>query len=148
MKERALLSAAALAAAALGSLPSPAAATDVVVRVSGIVGSVGVVRVAVCRLQEYEAARCSYKTQQPAQPGELALVVHDVPPGRYAVIAHHDRAGDGVVRKNWLGIPTDGVGVSRNVQGFFGPPEFDRVAIDLSGGSITVPITLKQEPGG
>ena len=148
MKPVELFSAAALAATALGFLPSSAAATDVVVQVSGIVGSLGVVRVAVCRPQEYEAARCRYKTQDAAQPGELALIVHDVPPGRYAVIAHHDRKGDGVVRKNWLGIPIDGVGVSRNVQGFFGPPEFDRVAIDLAGDSVTVAITLKQEPGG
>jgi len=132
--------------AALLSASAPARATDVIVRVSGIIGSAGVVRVAVCLPAEYVARHCARGAAIPSRPGTIEATVPSVPPGRYAVIAHHDRTGDGVVHTNWLGIPLDGVGVSRNATGRFGPPSFDEVALEIAGPKYLVDITLRQEP--
>jgi uncharacterized protein (DUF2141 family) len=78
----------------------------------------------------------------------MSVTVPNVAPGRYAVIAHHDRDDDGRVNTNWLGIPIEGVGVSRNATGRFGPPGFDDVAVDITGDRMTFDIVLRQEPGG
>lgn len=128
--------------------PASARATDVLVQVSGVVGERGVVRVAICLPAEYAARHCARGALAPARPGTVAVLVPDVPPGRYAIMVHHDRAGDGVVHTNWIGIPTDGVGVSRNATGRFGPPGFDQAALDISGQHATVDIALRQEPQG
>lgn len=127
-------------------LPTHARATDVLVRVSGVVGQQGVVRVAVCLPAEYATKTCTRGALAPARPGTADVLVRDVPPGRYAVLVHHDRAGDGVVHTNWLGIPIDGVGVSRNAIGHFGPPGFDQAALDVTGPHVTVEIALRREP--
>lgn len=131
---------------ALIAVSAPAGATDVVVRVSGVVGRAGAVRVGICLPPEYEHRRCSRNAAAAARPGTVEVTVLGVPAGRYAVIAHHDRAGDREVHTNWLGIPTDGVGVSRNAEGRFGPPGFDQVALDITGARVVVDITLRQEP--
>jgi uncharacterized protein (DUF2141 family) len=132
--------------ALLLSASAPARATDVIVRVSGIIGSAGVVRMAVCLPAEYAERHCTHGAATPSRPGTIEASVPGVPPGRYAVIAHHDRTGDGVVHTNWLGIPLDGVGVSRNATGRFGPPSFDQVALDITGSRFVVDIVLRQEP--
>ncbi len=136
---------AALIAALLSASPL-ARATDVVVRVSGIVGSAGSVRVGVCLPPEYARRHCGHNAAAASSPGTVEVTVPGVPPGQYAVIAHHDRTGDGVVHTNWLGIPIDGVGVSRNAEGRFGPPSFDQVVLDIAGPRIVVDIMLRQEP--
>lgn len=137
---------AALLLTILVSLPTCAWATDVLVRVSGVIGHRGVVRVAVCLPAEYASKTCTRGALAPARPGMAEVLVRDVPPGRYAVLAHHDRVGDGVVHTNWLGIPIDGVGVSRNVEGRFGPPAFDQAALEIAGPRATVEIALRREP--
>jgi uncharacterized protein (DUF2141 family) len=140
-----------LAPAALALLlvgvPGRARATDVVAQVSGVIGGLGSLRVGVCTAEEYQSRKCSYTAQVPAQPGSMSITVPNVTPGRYAVIAHHDRDDNGRVKTNWLGIPIEGVGVSRNAMGRLGPPGFDEVAVDIAGDRMTFDIILRQEPG-
>jgi uncharacterized protein (DUF2141 family) len=141
-----------LAPAALAILllavPVRAWATDVVAQVSGIIGSLGSMRVSVCTAEEYKPRTCRYTAHVPARAGTMSITVPNVAPGRYAVIAHHDRDDNGRVKTNWLGIPVEGVGVSRNATGRFGPPGFDDVAVDIGGDRMTFDIVLRQEPGG
>lgn len=62
----------------------------------------------------------------------------DVAPGRYAVTLEHDENGDGKGGRNFIGMPTEGVGVSNNPGGM---PGWDKSLIDVSGpAAITVKI--------
>lgn len=54
-----------------------------------------------------------------------------VEPGRYAVAVLHDENENDKMDFNFLGMPTEGFGFSRNPQVFFGPPSFDSAAISL-----------------
>jgi uncharacterized protein (DUF2141 family) len=45
--------------------------------------------------------------------------------GTYAVAVFHDENGNGKLDTNFLGIPSEGVGVSNNATGSFGPPKWD-----------------------
>jgi len=68
-----------------------------------------------------------------ASKGEVKFVVHDLPPGKYAVTAFHDENDNGKLDKNWLGVPTEGYGFSNEAKGSFGPPKFDRAVFDFDG---------------
>ncbi|WP_374471135.1 DUF2141 domain-containing protein [Phenylobacterium sp.] len=65
-----------------------------------------------------------------------AQVRLDLPPGRYAVMAFHDRNGDGRLNTLPVGLPTEPYGFSRDARGAFGPPGWDKAAFSLpaSGG--------------
>jgi uncharacterized protein (DUF2141 family) len=60
------------------------------------------------------------------------VVFKDVPYGRYAAVAFHDEDGNGQMRKNWVGMPKEGIGASRDAQGLMGPPSFRAASFGFS----------------
>ncbi len=66
----------------------------------------------------------------PAAP-EVRLTIPDLAPGTYAVSAIHDENDNHQLDKR-LGIPTEGVGFSRNPKLRFGPPAFDKARFDAT----------------
>lgn len=61
-------------------------------------------------------------------------------PGYYAVALFHDKNGNHHFDTNWLGIPVEGYGFSRNPRLFFGPPDLSdvRVAVHVGDNPIQV----------
>ena len=135
-------------AAALAALAFPivAQATDVQIRVLDVAGDAGVVRVAVCPESEFLKPTCRYVGLAPAQRGVTTVRVAGVPPGVYAVQAHHDANGDGRIGRNFFGLPTEGIGFSRAAPMRFGPPRFADAAVLIGGALARLDITLKFEP--
>ncbi len=56
----------------------------------------------------------------------------DIDYGEYAVSVFHDENNDGKLNTNFLGIPKESVGVSKNVKGRFGPPKFEDAKFNLN----------------
>ena len=54
-------------------------------------------------------------------------------PGRYAITVIHDENGDGRLRQNFIGMPTEGVGVTGNPSGI---PRFAGSVVDLAAGAV------------
>jgi uncharacterized protein (DUF2141 family) len=52
------------------------------------------------------------------------LSIQDIPAGEYAVAVFADINGNGKLDSNFLGIPKEPVGMSRDAKGRFGPPKF------------------------
>ena len=71
------------------------------------------------------------------------LVFAPVRPGSYAVAVFHDEDGNGKMRKDWLGRPKEGWGVSRDAQGRFGPPRFEDAAFEAAGDTMTIHLQLR-----
>ncbi|MFC3713468.1 DUF2141 domain-containing protein [Sphingoaurantiacus capsulatus] len=67
----------------------------------------------------------------PAAP-EVRLTVEGLTPGAYAVSVIHDENGNRKLDKSVVGMPTEGIGFSRNPRLIFGPPAFDKVRFDPS----------------
>ncbi len=120
-------------------------AGDVTVRVLNVKGSRGVVRAAICTREIFLKPACEFGASVPAHPGVVVLTVHNVPPGVYAAVAHHDADGNGVIERNLLGIPTEGIGFSRDAPMNFGPPHFDAASFEVGDALVTINITLKFE---
>ena len=67
----------------------------------------------------------------PAAP-KVRLAVAGLAPGSYAVSVIHDENGNRRLDKNFLGIPTEGVGFSHNPRVTFGPPDFAKASFDAT----------------
>lgn len=78
-----------------------------------------------------------------ATADSAVLVIPHLPAGEYAVAAYADMNGNGKLDSNFLGIPKEPVGVSRNAEGRFGPPKFADAAFKLGDGSAELDIQLK-----
>ena len=108
----------------------------------------GSVRVAVCAEAQWLQRSCMLGARVPAHAGVVVVVVNNVPPGVYGVLAHHDIDDDGQVNRNILGIPVEGIGFSRNAPMRFGPPRFLDAALRVGEERVAVPIKLRFEPEG
>ena len=136
----------ALAAVAVIALaPLAAQAADVVVRVLNVRDSRGVVRAALCLRETFLKPACGFGAIVPAHPGIVVLTLHDVPPGIYAVMAHHDANANGRIERNLFGVPTEGIGFSRDAPMHFGPPLWTDAAFAVGDALVTIDLTLKFE---
>jgi len=117
-----------------------ACAATVEVRVSGVTAK-GKVNVAVCDRERF-LKQCAYSASVPAQAGETVVTVKDVPPGTWAVLAYQDENENKELDRNFIGIPKENYGFSRNPVSRFGPPSFEDAAIELREGANTAAIKL------
>lgn len=77
-------------------------------------------------------------TNQNTQDVEIS----DLPAGQYAVSVLHDENANGQLDTNFLGIPKEPTGTSRNVKGHFGPPKFRDAVFALGREDMILTITL------
>jgi uncharacterized protein (DUF2141 family) len=68
----------------------------------------------------------------------------DIPAGTYAVSVLHDEDGDGQMKKNGVGYPTEGFGFSNDPSILFGAPSFEKCSFKVEkGSSKQISIKLK-----
>lgn len=65
--------------------------------------------------------------------GRVDFDLFDVPPGTYAVVAHHDEDSNGQLDKNFIGIPREPIAISRGYRPK-GPPVFSSASFVLRAG--------------
>ena len=66
----------------------------------------------------------------------------DIPPGAYALAIIHDENMNGKLDTNWLGIPIEGYGFSKDTKGLFGAPLFSDASFQYDGGTLDLTISL------
>ena len=66
----------------------------------------------------------------------------DIPPGTYALAVIHDENMNGKLDTNWLGIPTEGYGFSKDVKGVLGPPLFSAASFPYDSQDMELTISL------
>jgi uncharacterized protein (DUF2141 family) len=64
-----------------------------------------------------------------------------VAPGRYAIAVVHDENANGKLDRI-MGLPSEGVGTSRDARGHFGPPKFEDAAFQYEGGALTMAVKM------
>jgi uncharacterized protein (DUF2141 family) len=131
---------AALAIALLVLAAAKTRATELDVTVANIRTSAGHVLVAVCTQPQFLSMHCSYSGRASARRGAVEVRIGGIPPGIYAVEAFQDANDNGKIDRNFFGLPTEGIGFSRDAPFRFGPPRFSDAAIALGarGGRIVL----------
>ncbi len=71
------------------------------------------------------------------------LLIPNVPAGEYAVAVFADINGNGKLDSNFIGIPKEPVGTSRDAKGRFGPPKFADAAFKVGEGVTLQTIEIK-----
>jgi uncharacterized protein (DUF2141 family) len=72
------------------------------------------------------------------------FTVNDLPKGEYAVAIFHDENSDKICNTNFIGIPKEGFGFSKNYKPKIFKPTFDDCKIDLiSDLSITIKLIYR-----
>jgi uncharacterized protein (DUF2141 family) len=72
----------------------------------------------------------------------VSCVFDDVPAGSYAVACFHDENNNRRCDQGFLGIPTEGYGVSNDAKSFMAPPKFRDAMFPYSGRPSRVPIHI------
>jgi outer membrane protein len=67
--------------------------------------------------------------------GRERYVITNVPPSEYALLAYYDENDNGLIDRNFIGIPREPLGFSNNYQPK-GPPSYARAAFVLNEGQI------------
>lgn len=128
--------------------PASAQAGELALVVTNVGSNAGRMRVLVCTAEQFLQPSCPVRARVPARRGAMLIPLGAVAPGRWAVTAHHDADDDGDVNQNFLGIPTEGIGFSRNPGFRLGAPRFDDVAVTVGDAPVRIEVTLRFEPGG
>ena len=79
--------------------------------------------------------------QQNAQ-GQITAVIQGLPAGEYALVAFHDKLGDGKLARNQMGIPTEPYAFSGQASRM-GPPAFREAAFSLTTSGATINLKFK-----
>jgi uncharacterized protein (DUF2141 family) len=66
-----------------------------------------------------------------------------IPAGTYALVVLHDENMNGKLDTNWLGIPKEGYGFSRDAKATFGAPSFSDASFLYDGEALDLTITLR-----
>ncbi len=70
----------------------------------------------------------------PARLGENVIVLEGIPPGTYAIQTFQDVNANGEMDTNWLGIPLEPFGFSRDARPFLAKPRFKAVSFHVASG--------------
>ena len=71
------------------------------------------------------------------------LLISNLSPGDYAIAVFADVNANGKLDSNFIGIPKEPVGMSRNVKGWFGPPKFADAVFKVGDGVTMQSIQIK-----
>ncbi len=72
----------------------------------------------------------------------VEILMQNFADGEYAVAVYEDINGNGKLDTNFLGIPKEPVGTSRDAKGNFGPPKFANAAFKIGDGITPISIQL------
>jgi uncharacterized protein (DUF2141 family) len=111
------------------------------VAVSGVRQAQGRVHVDICSEKLFLTSDCLYVAEAPAQVGTTIVTVRNVPPGRYAAQAFHDRNGNGKVDM-LFGIPREAVGFSNDAPVPMRAPHFGDAAFEHGSTPQRIAFTL------
>lgn len=129
--------------------PAPAAALvpgRLTIELNGLRPARGRARLAVFRSDEgfpMEFGKAFKLAEAPVAGAQVVLSLEGLEPGEYAIAVFHDENGNGELDTNFLGIPKEGLGVSNDAKGSFGPPKYRGAAFTFDGLPRRLSITMK-----
>jgi uncharacterized protein (DUF2141 family) len=123
-----------------------AARASVLVRVNGVRSSQGFVEAVLYGDQPEDFLKKGKRLARQrvaARPGQVVLCLPAPGPGVYAVAVYHDENGDTKLGRSWLGLPTEGYGLSNNPPPVWRWPQHADSAFRLPGDRVVLDVDLR-----
>jgi uncharacterized protein (DUF2141 family) len=131
-------------AGALFAGAGPAHAADLAITVQGLEPRGNLVLAVFAGEADWRARKNPVREATvPVQSPAARATFKDLPPGRYGVMAYHDRNGDGRLNTLPVGLPTEPYGFSNGARGRFGPPRWREAAFEVGAGGAAHPLALR-----
>ncbi len=123
---------------------TPVSAADLSLKVNKIVQAEGELQIAVYSSEATFRKTSVHSLRHPVTaPGEVSLVIKDLPAGEYAVMVFHDLNGNRTLDTNLFGVPKEPWGGSFGGKRVFGAPGWQDVRFSLGEPGETVSIDLE-----
>jgi uncharacterized protein (DUF2141 family) len=90
-----------------------------------------------------DIAKAQERTTAPILGGAARCRFDGVAPGAYAIAVVHDERSTGKLERNFMGIPTQGIGASNDAAGHFGPPSFASARFAYAGGEKSLVVHVR-----
>jgi uncharacterized protein (DUF2141 family) len=114
----------------------------IIVKVDQINSAEGTINVALFNSEKDFLNKPFMSKVKKANTGELEFEFEDVPNGEYTISIYHDENENGELDKNFIGIPDEPYGVSREGRSMFGPPNYDDAKFILANENAKLIISL------
>jgi len=82
--------------------------------------------------------------EKPLSGPLMQVCLKDLAPGIYAIAVYVDTNGNRQLDKNWLGIPREPFGFSKDALGLAGPPSFQQAAFVVKDGTNLHTVHLRK----
>lgn len=110
--------------------------------IKGIDETKGTIKLALCNSEESYSGEAFKKYSIVVDKDSLIIEMNDIPFGKYAFKLFHDVDNNGILNKNFLGIPTEDYAFSNNAKGMFGPASYEDAVFELNKPVIEQQINL------
>jgi uncharacterized protein (DUF2141 family) len=109
------------------------------VTVAGVRSSQGTIR-AQLMMADYATgtAKGIGGTFVPAAQGTTTITFNNLVDGDYSVQMFHDEDGNGEMKTNLFGIPSEGYAFSNGARAAFGPPKFADMKVTVRANTVTI----------
>ncbi|MEM1396957.1 MAG: DUF2141 domain-containing protein [Pseudomonadota bacterium] len=119
-----------------------AQAATLTVTIENVPSARGAIGFGICTEETYLEAPCPYGASEPATKGQVTLVVEDVAPGTYGIVALHDKNENGKLDFKWYGPPSEAYGASNNPPPRMGPAKWEDISFEVGDEDLEFSITL------
>ena len=132
----------ALATGAAWSAPTTATLT---IRVENVLPAGGTLRLGLYTAALYpdDESKPVASADVPAVAPETTIVLHNIPPGVYAIQTFQDVNSNNKMDTSWLGLPLEPFGFSLDATPFLSKPSFDAVKFTLAPGDNSQTLHLQ-----
>ena len=115
----------------------------------GNVAPRGIVRLGLYTEAEYPKDNAAWiaSADVPAVGGETVVTLQNIPAGTYAIEVYQDLNSNGKMDRNFLGLPREPYGFSRDARPRLSKPDFSRVKFDVNPGENTQLLHLQNTTG-
>lgn len=119
-------------------------AADLTINISNITVKQGSLKIALYNeAKDFPEGLGRFQGQELSPSKEkLSVQFKELPPGRYAIAVMQDYNGNGMLDRNFFGIPTEAYGFSQRKEGETAPPSFEQASFAIDNGNKTLDIEL------
>jgi uncharacterized protein (DUF2141 family) len=102
------------------------------VKISGLKSNTGLVQVGLFNSEGTFLKKAYKGVSSEIKSNGATVTFLNIPKGKYAISAYHDKNSNSNLDTNFIGIPKEDFACSNNAKGTMGPPKYEDAKFDLT----------------
>jgi uncharacterized protein (DUF2141 family) len=105
---------------------------NLTVKISGLKSNTGLVQVGLFNSEGTFLKKAYKGVSSEIKSNGATVTFLNIPMGKYAISAYHDKNSNSKLDTNFIGIPKEDFACSNNAKGVMGPPKYEDAKFDLT----------------